>query len=121
MSDQTARGCRLDAARPLTEAVAWSRHANEYLVMLEAFTKGMLTTAGPLSSVSERGLFGQRAAPSDLATPEFEEASIRQCDPKHLPPTPEGGRGGGANSFQMTPGRARALCVSVASLVWIAV
>jgi uncharacterized protein (TIGR03435 family) len=49
--------------------------------------------------------------------PEFEEASIRQCDPNNLPPTPEGMRGGGANSFQMTPGRTHALCMTLATLI----
>jgi hypothetical protein len=50
-------------------------------------------------------------------TPEFEEASIRQCDPDNLPPTPEGMRGGGVNSFQMTPGRTHALCMTLATLI----
>jgi bla regulator protein BlaR1 len=49
--------------------------------------------------------------------PEFEEASIKPCDPNNLPPTPEGMRGGGANSFQMTPGRAHALCMTLATLI----
>jgi uncharacterized protein (TIGR03435 family) len=49
--------------------------------------------------------------------PEFEEASVRQCDPNNLPPTPEGMRGGGANSFQMTPGRTHALCMTLATLI----
>jgi uncharacterized protein (TIGR03435 family) len=34
-----------------------------------------------------------------------------------LPVTPDGGRGGGANSFQLTPGRLRALCMTMATLV----
>ena len=51
------------------------------------------------------------------APPEFEEASIKECDPDHLPQTPDGGRGGGANSFQLTPGRLRALCITTATLV----
>ncbi len=48
---------------------------------------------------------------------QFEEASIRQCDPNNLPPPPEGMRGGGANSFQMTPGRTHALCMTLATLI----
>src|SRR5262249_53480939 len=48
---------------------------------------------------------------------EFEVASVKQCDPNHLPETPDGGRGGGANSFQLTPGRLRALCVTLATLI----
>jgi bla regulator protein blaR1 len=51
------------------------------------------------------------------AVPEFEEASIRQCDPDNLPVAPEGMRGGGANSFQMTPGRTHALCMTLATLI----
>jgi uncharacterized protein (TIGR03435 family) len=55
--------------------------------------------------------------PAPAAAPEFEEASIRQCDPNNLPPTPEGMRGGGANSFQLIPGRTRALCMTLATLI----
>jgi beta-lactamase regulating signal transducer with metallopeptidase domain len=48
---------------------------------------------------------------------QFEEASIRQCDSNNLPTAPEGARGGGANSFQMTPGRMHALCMTLATLI----
>lgn len=51
------------------------------------------------------------------ASRQFEEASIRPCDPDALPPVPEGARGGGANSFQMTPGRTHAQCMTLATLV----
>jgi len=47
----------------------------------------------------------------------FEEASVRPCDPDALPPVPAGARGGGANSFQMTPGRTHAQCMTLATLV----
>jgi bla regulator protein blaR1 len=60
------------------------------------------------------------AAASPQAAPvrqEFEEASVRQCDPNNLPPVPEGARGGGANSFQMTPGRTHILCMTLATLI----
>jgi uncharacterized protein (TIGR03435 family) len=60
------------------------------------------------------------AAPRSEPVPvkkEFEEASIRQCDPNNLPTAPEGARGGGANSFQMTPGRLHALCMTLATLI----
>jgi uncharacterized protein (TIGR03435 family) len=56
-------------------------------------------------------------SPTATATPEFEEASIRRCDPNNLPPPPDGMRGGGANSFQMTPGRTHALCMTLATLI----
>src|SRR5262249_33083617 len=48
---------------------------------------------------------------------EFEEAAARHSDRKHLPRAPEGMRGGGANSFQMTPGRTHALCMTLATLI----
>jgi uncharacterized protein (TIGR03435 family) len=60
------------------------------------------------------------AAPTAAAaTPsqEFEEASVRQCDSDNLPPVPEGMRGGGANSLQMTPGQTHALCLTLATLI----
>jgi uncharacterized protein (TIGR03435 family) len=51
------------------------------------------------------------------AAQEFEEASVRPCDPNNLPPAPEGMRGGGANSFQMTPGRTHVLCMTLATII----
>ena len=51
------------------------------------------------------------------ATPRFEEASIRPCDPDTVPPAPAGARGGGPNSFQMTPGRTHAQCLTLATLI----
>jgi uncharacterized protein (TIGR03435 family) len=56
-------------------------------------------------------------APPANAPVKFEEASIRPCDPDNLPPVPEGQRGGGANSFQMTPGRTHAQCMTLATLI----
>lgn len=50
---------------------------------------------------------------------EFETASIKPCDPDHLPASPDSGRGGGSvtNSFQLTPGRLRAICMTIATLI----
>jgi len=47
----------------------------------------------------------------------FEEASVRPCDLDALPPTPAVLRGGGPNSFQMTPGRTHAQCMTPATLI----
>ncbi len=47
----------------------------------------------------------------------FEEASIKPCDPDAVPTVPEGSRGGGMNSFQMTPGRTHVLCVTLGTLI----
>src|SRR5687768_14547498 len=51
------------------------------------------------------------------ARPQFEETSIRPCDPDNVPAPPARSRGGGANSFQMTPGRTHALCLTLATIV----
>jgi uncharacterized protein (TIGR03435 family) len=72
----------------------------------------MAQTTGPLVTLNP--------AQTATAGPEFEEASIRACDPDNMPPTPPGARGGGANSFQMTPGRLYALCMTPAVMVRIA-
>ena len=48
---------------------------------------------------------------------QFEEASVRECDPDNLPPVPEGARGGGANSLLMTPGRAHIQCMTLATII----
>jgi bla regulator protein BlaR1 len=77
----------------------------------------------PLAIQSSQGTNPQPVKPVTAvpapatAAPEFEEASIKPCDPNNLPPTPVGMRGGGANSFQMTPGRAHALCMTLATLI----
>jgi uncharacterized protein (TIGR03435 family) len=98
--------------RPVEEAVAWSRHADAHRSLLESFRKGMTQTAGVLSPVAVPG-----QNPPAAGRPEFEEASIRQCDPDNMPPTPGRARGGGPNSLQMTPGRLHALCLTLATLV----
>jgi uncharacterized protein (TIGR03435 family) len=103
------------ARRPIKEEVGWSRHAD---AILASFARGMAATVGPLTPSAAAGdAFGAAGGQSQAAGPEFDEASIRQCDPDNLPVTPDGGRGGGANSVQLTPGRLRALCLTVATLV----
>jgi len=97
------------ATRPVKDEFSWSRHAD---AIYAAFTKGMTATAGPLVRVDPAA-----GAQPVAARPEFEAVSIRQCDPDHLPETPEGGRGGVANSFHLTPGRLRALCMTTATLI----
>jgi uncharacterized protein (TIGR03435 family) len=108
------------AVRPLTEEVAWSRRRNAYVAILTAFEKGMAETSGPLVRVGDPPSPARaQATQAGAATgrQEFDEASIRPCDPDNLPPTPIGARGGGANSFYMTPGRAYALCLTLATLI----
>ena len=93
---------------PLKEEIAWSRNRDSYQRILDAFAKGMAQTAGPPASVATQP--GQ-------AAPAFEAASVKPCDPNALPETPAGARGGGPNSFQVTPGRLNALCMTVATLI----
>ena len=97
---------------PVEEAITWSRHAEVHRSLLESFKKGMAQTAGVLSPVAVPG-----QAPLAAAQAEFEEASIRECDPDNVPAPPARARGGGANSFQMTPGRLFALCLTPATLI----
>jgi uncharacterized protein (TIGR03435 family) len=121
---------RTVAARPVKEEIAWSRHLDAHLAILAAFEKGMAATSGPLSPLANTS--GSVQAPANQAgaataggdsaqasspRPQFEEASIRPCDPDNLPPAPAGARGGGANSFQMTPGRTHALCLTLATII----
>jgi uncharacterized protein (TIGR03435 family) len=82
-------------------------------VILESFFKGIGQTAGRRSPVAGPG--GQAGAA--VARSEFEEASVRACDPDNLPALPAGARGGGPNSFYMTPGRTYALCMTPAALI----
>jgi uncharacterized protein (TIGR03435 family) len=107
------------AIRPVKEILGWSRQAD---VILAAFTRGMRDTGAPpdprgTASGALARAGGQAAVAGQAAAPDFEVASIKPCDPDHLPQAPENARGGGANSLQMTPGRLRALCVTVATLI----
>jgi len=96
-----------------------------------AFTPGVPTLPAvvsaspqPLAIQSSQGTNPQPEKPATTspavppAAQEFEEASIRPCDPNNLPPTPEGMRGGGgANSFQMNAGTSPRLCLTLATLI----
>jgi uncharacterized protein (TIGR03435 family) len=101
--------------RPLREEIAWSRHADAHLAILATFEKGMSATGGRLERLTDRSLLAGQAGVA--AGQAFEEASIRPCDPDNVPAPPDGARGGGANSFYMTPGRTYALCMTLATLV----
>lgn len=102
------------AKRAVRDEIGWSRNAD---AIFAAFSKGMTQTAGPLQPLARPSNAVAPVAPAQVERPEFEEASIRQCDPDNLPETPGAARGGGANSFQLTPGRLRALCMSAATLI----
>lgn len=107
------------SARSFTEEIARSRNGNALLAILETFRKGMLDTAAPLEPVQRATsvLSAQDKVAAGAAPREFEEASIRQCDPDNVPEPPAGARGGGANSFQMTPGRLHGLCLTLATIL----
>jgi uncharacterized protein (TIGR03435 family) len=107
----------------------WSRAVGR---ILAAFERGMADTRAPIrpSPRPAAAAAGGQAAgptPTPAVAPagaqtaaqdeQFEEASIRRCDPDNLPATPAGARGGGANSMQMTPGRLNALCATLATLI----
>ena len=104
-------------ARSLRQDLAWSRQSQAYNVILDAFTKGMNDTAARLRPPAGTGAAFTQAQSSAKSNTDFEEATIRECDPDNLPRTPEGGRGGGANSLQMTPGRLNVLCMTTATLI----
>jgi uncharacterized protein (TIGR03435 family) len=110
------------ARRPLTEDITWSRNANSHLAILESFKKGFSQTAGVLTPLARESVAaaqtpGVQTPGAQAAAPEFEEASIRECDPDNLPPSQIGARGGGANSVMATPGRFYALCVTPVALI----
>ena len=106
--------------RPVKEEIAWSRNAATHISILDSFLSGMAATRAPLAPIARVIDPAAAASPQNSAAaarPEFEEASIRPCDPDNLPSTPEGARGGGPNSFQMTPGRTHVLCMTLATII----
>src|SRR5262245_32968475 len=80
---------------------------------LMAFIAAFVWLAGIAGNFTQTVSEGQRQSTGAR----FEEASVRLCDPDHLPDSFEGARGGGPNSFRMTPGRTTALCITLATLV----
>ena len=111
------------SARPLRDDIAWSRNAGAHLAILDSFAMGIAQTRGSLTPLAPKVDAPGAQTPTlaavntQAAGPEFEEASIRECDPDNLPPSLIGARGGGANSVMMTPGRYYALCVTPATLI----
>jgi uncharacterized protein (TIGR03435 family) len=103
------------AARPLRDDIVWSRNADAHLAMLDSFMTGIARTTGPLTRLAPQA--GVQTPPVPNAAIEFEEASIRECDPNNLPALPPGTRGGGANSMLATPGRWYGLCLTPATLI----
>jgi uncharacterized protein (TIGR03435 family) len=101
------------AARSMRDDLAWSRNAVGHRAILDAFARGMGRTAGTLQPLAAQA----PGAAAGQARVEFEEASIRECDPDNLPPSQIGTRGGGANSVMATPGRFYALCVTPVALI----
>ena len=97
--------------------LVWPRSFSAFtrITILESFLKGMAQTAGRPVPEGRQGNTTVAQRPAEVR--EFEEASIRRCDPENLPEAPPGGRGGGANSVQMTPGRLNALCMTIATLI----
>jgi uncharacterized protein (TIGR03435 family) len=89
--------------------------------ILASFMKNLTATSGPLTPLRDipRALQTQDAQSAAITASgaSFEEASIRQCDPDNLPPSPIGARGGGANSLLMTPGRLYVQCMTLATLI----
>jgi len=100
-------------SRPLTEDINWSKNANAHRAILDS--RAIAQAAATLAPIAPPG---QSPAASAQATKtEFEEASIRPCDPNNLPPGGRGGRGGAANFLRMTPGRIYGTCLTLATLV----
>jgi uncharacterized protein (TIGR03435 family) len=97
--------------RPVTEEIAWSRRKDAYLALLQS----AVVAAPANQQVSTPPVASGQAAVST----EFEEASVRPCDPNNLPPGGRGGPGAGApaNTFRMTPGRTYGTCLTLATLI----
>jgi uncharacterized protein (TIGR03435 family) len=88
-------------------ATGWSREAAAYLAKMHEELAQRLAA---------RQSSGRPASISDK--PRFEEASIRLCEQDIQ--TPQGARGGGSNSFRVSPGRIDAVCMTLPSLIKIA-
>jgi uncharacterized protein (TIGR03435 family) len=107
------------AARPVRDDILWSRNADVHRAVIDSFMKGVAQTTVPLTPLARQAdVIGAQTPGAKAAALEFEEASIRPCDPNNLPAAVPGGRGGGgANAVYMTPGRFYALCMTPATMI----
>jgi uncharacterized protein (TIGR03435 family) len=104
--------------RPLAEDIAWSRNAAVHRAVIDTFMKGVAQSAAPLTPLARQADVTGAQTPGATAAPlEFEEASIRPCDPDNPPASVSGRGGGGPNSLYMTPGRLYVLCITPATLI----
>jgi uncharacterized protein (TIGR03435 family) len=105
--------------RPLAaEDITWSRNADVHRAKVDSFMKGVAQTTAQLTPLRQADVTAGQTAGANAAAPEFEEASIRPCDPDNPPAGVPGGRGGGgSNAVYMTPGRFYALCMTPATLI----
>jgi uncharacterized protein (TIGR03435 family) len=109
------------AARPVRDDILWSRNAKVHLAKVDSFMKGVAQTTAPLTPVARQAdVTGAQTPGAPAAALEFEEASVRPCDPDNLPAAGLGRGGGGANSVYMTPGRMYVLCMTPATLIRMA-
>ena len=108
------------AARTVRDDILWSRNATVHLAKVDSFMKGVAQTTGLLTPLARQADVTAAQTPgAKAAALEFEEASVRPCDPDNLPVAVGSGRGGGGgpNSVYMTPGRFYALCMTPATLI----
>jgi uncharacterized protein (TIGR03435 family) len=107
------------AQPPLAEDITWSRNKDAHLRVIDAFMKSVAQTTAPLTPLARQAdVAGAQTPGAKTAALEFEEASVRPCDPDNLPAAAGGGRGGGGpNAVYMTPGRFYALCMTPATLI----
>jgi uncharacterized protein (TIGR03435 family) len=106
------------SARTVRDDILWSRNATEHLAKVDAFMKGVAQTTAPLTPLARQAdVVGRQTPGAQTAALEFEEASIRPCDPDNVPASVSGRGGGGPNSVYMTPGRFYALCMTPTTLI----
>jgi uncharacterized protein (TIGR03435 family) len=80
--------------------------------------RSVAQTTAPLTPLARQAdVTGAQAPGAPAAALEFEEASVRPCDPDNLPPGGGGRGGGGPNAVYMTPGRFYALCMTPATMI----
>ena len=81
--------------------------------------KGVAQTTAPLTPLAQQAdVTGAQTPGAKAAALEFEEASIRPCDPDNLPTAVPGGVAVAARTaVYMTPGRLYALCMTPATLI----
>jgi uncharacterized protein (TIGR03435 family) len=104
------------ATRPLSEDIAGAATPIAFAESCD-LRKGMADTAGPLQPLNYAEVCSGAQGRASAAVATVRGSVDQAVRSGQCPPAPPGARGGGANSFYMSPGRTYVLCMTLATII----